>query len=104
PARHPLARALARAFSADAVQRLAGGGASARPRRLRTFCPAHDRASAARCERVERTRTVAGEPLPRWPVLCRGRPYRTAPRAAGIAPTHHGRRWHAKIQQRTDTG
>ena len=48
PARHPLARPVARAFSANAVQRLAGGGACARPRRFRTFCQTHLRPSPAR--------------------------------------------------------
>ena len=82
PARHPLARSVARAFSANPVQRLAGGGASARPRRFRTFCQADLRPPAARRRGHDRTRTVAGGPFPRRPVLCRRRPCRAAAGAA----------------------
>ena len=48
PARRPLARAVARAFPRHPVQRLAGGGASARPRRFRPLRAADHRPPAAR--------------------------------------------------------
>ena len=48
PARHPLARSVARAFSGNPVQRLAGGGACPRPRRFRTLCQTHHRPRQAR--------------------------------------------------------
>ena len=100
PARPALARSVARAIAGYPVQRLAGGGASARPQRFRTLCAADDRPPAARCAGAGRTRTLAGGPFPRRAVLRRRRPCRAAPRAAETARTHHRRRRHHPVQQR----
>ena len=89
-------------FPQDPVQRLAGGGACARPRRFRTLCQTDDRPHAARRAGFERTRAVAGRPLSRRVVLCRRGPCRAAARAAGIACADRcGRRRHP-VQQRRE--
>ena len=100
PARPALARSVARAFAGHAVQRLAGGGASARPRRFRTLCQTDLRPPPARRRGHRRTRTLAGGPLPRRAVLSRRRPCRAAPRAAETARAHRRRRRHHQVQQR----
>ena len=91
----------ARNAARNAVQRLAGGGACARPRRFRTLCQADDRPPARRCRRHRRARARAGGPLPRGAVLRRRRPCRAAPRAAGAARAAARRRRHHPVRQRT---
>ena len=101
PARRPLARALARGAPRHAVQRLAGGGASARPRRLRPLREADRRPPAARRPSHRQSRTRARRPVRRRAVLSRRRPCRAAPRAAAAARAACGARRRGPLRNRT---
>ena len=104
PARAAFARPLARTSAANAVQRLAGGGASARSRRFRTLRQDDLRSPPAR-RRVDSTdRAVAGGTFPRRAVLSGRRPCRPAPRAAATACAHRGSRRHDPLRQRHEAG
>ena len=91
-------------FPEHPVQRLAGGGACARPRRFRTLCQTHVRPCQARRAGLARTRTVAGGAFPRRAVLRRRRPCRAAARAAGTACAHRRGRRPDQVRQRRERG